>query len=237
MRGLDEVIVVEPKHPVIEDQLNRLANRLPAPQRPLIVGKSDERGATLVPEVSGLNAHIVASALRKRFAQRGIEVTAAKAAPVDLRNLSLTPVGAGLVRAAGFCSGCPHSTSMRVPDGHMNLGGTGCHAMATMREMDGRQTEILHHMGWEGAMWVGMSPFADRTHMFQNVGDGTFSHSGSLGVRAAVAVGVNITFKVLANGVHRDDRRAGHSRPTGHSDHRPPSARRRRVKGCRGHRG
>jgi indolepyruvate ferredoxin oxidoreductase len=200
MRGLDEVIVVEPKHPVIEDQLNRLANRLPATQRPLIVGKSDERGETLVPEVSGLNAQIVATALRKRFVQRGVEVTAAKAAPVDLRNLSLTPVGAGLVRAAGFCSGCPHSTSMRVPEGHMNLGGTGCHAMATMREMDGRQTEILHHMGGEGAMWVGMSPFADRTHMFQNIGDGTFSHSGSLGVRAAVAAGVNITFKVLANG-------------------------------------
>jgi indolepyruvate ferredoxin oxidoreductase len=82
----------------------------------------------------------------------------------------------------------------------MNLGGTGCHAMATMREMQGRQTEILHHMGGEGAMWVGMSPFADRTHMFQNVGDGTFSHSGSLGLRAAVAAGVNITFKILVNG-------------------------------------
>ena len=82
----------------------------------------------------------------------------------------------------------------------MNLGGTGCHAMATMRQMEGRQTEILHHMGGEGAMWVGMSPFADSTHMFQNVGDGTFSHSGSLGVRAAVAAGVNITFKILVNG-------------------------------------
>jgi indolepyruvate ferredoxin oxidoreductase len=200
MRGLDEVIVVEAKHPLIEDQLNRLANRLPATHRPLIVGKTDERGETLVPEVSGLHARIVASALRKRFDRNGIEVTWAKAAPLDLRNLSLTPVGAGLVRAAGFCSGCPHSTSMRVPDGHMNLGGTGCHAMATMRQMEGRQTEILHHMGGEGAMWVGMAPFADRTHMFQNVGDGTFSHSGSLGVRAAVAAGVNITFKVLVNG-------------------------------------
>ncbi|MBB5167847.1 indolepyruvate ferredoxin oxidoreductase family protein [Mycobacterium sp. AZCC_0083] len=200
MRGLDEVIVVEAKHPIIEDQLNRLANRLSATERPLIVGKTDERGAPLVPELSGLNARIVASALRRRFGRYDIDTAPDKTPAMDLRNLSLTPVGGALVRAAGFCSGCPHSTSMRVPDGHMNLGGTGCHAMATMSEMDGRQTEILHHMGGEGAMWVGMSPFTDRTHMFQNVGDGTFSHSGSMGVRAAVAAGVNITFKVLVNG-------------------------------------
>jgi indolepyruvate ferredoxin oxidoreductase len=200
MRGLDEVIVVEPKHPLIEDQLNRLANRLPESHRPLIVGKCDERGAPLVPEVSGMNAQIVAEVLRNRLGRFGIGLQAGAPESLNLRNLPLTPAGGGLVRAAGFCSGCPHSTSMRVPEGHMNLGGTGCHAMATMREMQGRQTEILHHMGGEGAMWVGMSPFADRTHMFQNVGDGTFSHSGSLGLRAAVAAGVNITFKILVNG-------------------------------------
>jgi indolepyruvate ferredoxin oxidoreductase len=200
MRGLDEVVVIEAKHPLIEEQLDRLANRLPAAERPLIVGKTDERGAPLVPELSGLNAGIVASALRRRFARHGIDVTPDNVPPLNLRSLTLTPVDGGLVRAAGFCSGCPHSTSMRVPEGHMNLGGTGCHAMATMRQMDGRQTEILHHMGGEGAMWVGMAPFADRKHMFQNVGDGTFSHSASLGVRAAVAAGVNITFKILANG-------------------------------------
>jgi indolepyruvate ferredoxin oxidoreductase len=200
MRGLDEVIVVEPKHPLIEDQLNRLANRLAAADRPLIVGKRDERGASLVPEVSGLNAHIVAAALRKRLTRFDIRLSAPAAPALNLRNLPLSPANGELVRAAGFCSGCPHSTSMRVPEGQMNLGGTGCHAMATMRKMGGRQTEILHHMGGEGAMWVGMSPFAERTHMFQNVGDGTFSHSGSLGLRAAVAAGVNVTFKVLANG-------------------------------------
>ena len=200
MCGLEEVIVVEAKHPLIEDQLNRLSNRLPASDRPLIVGKCDERGAPLVPEVSGMNAQIVAEVLRNRLGRFGIELQGAVPESLNLRNLPLTPTGGGLVRAAGFCSGCPHSTSMRVPEGHMNLGGTGCHAMATMREMQGRQTEILHHMGGEGAMWVGMSPFADRTHMFQNVGDGTFSHSGSLGLRAAAAAGVNITFKILANG-------------------------------------
>src|ERR1700756_4112258 len=198
--GLEEVIVVEPKHPLIEDQLNRLANRLPASDRPLIVGKSDERGASLVREVSGLNSHIVAAVLRKRLTRFGIQLSAPAAPSLNLRNLPVSPANGELVRAAGFCSGCPHSTSMRVPEGHMNLGGTGCHAMATMRKMEGRQTEILHHMGGEGAMWIGMSPFAERTHMFQNVGDGTFSHSGSMGLRAAVAAGVNVTFKVLVNG-------------------------------------
>jgi indolepyruvate ferredoxin oxidoreductase len=200
MRGHEEIIVVEPKHPIIEDQLNRLSNRLPASQRPLIVGKSDEQGASLVREVSGLDSHLIAAVLRKRLTRLGIQLAAPSAPSLSLRNLPLSLAGGGLVRAAGFCSGCPHSTSMRVPEGHMNLGGTGCHAMATMREMDGRQTEILHHMGGEGAMWVGMSPFAERTHMFQNVGDGTFSHSGSMGLRAAAAAGVNVTFKVLANG-------------------------------------
>jgi len=199
MRGQDEVLVVEAKHPVIEDQLNRLANRLPPIERPLIVGKTDERGARLVPEVSGLNAQIVAGALRKRLVRFGVEVRPAAGPSVGLRALSLTPVG-GLVRAAGFCSGCPHSTSTRVPEGAMNLGGTGCHAMAAMGPMEGRETEILHHMGGEGAMWIGMSRFARREHMFQNMGDGTFSHSGSMAVRAAVTAGVNITFKVLANG-------------------------------------
>ena len=115
MRGLDEVIVVEPKHPLIEDQLNRLANRLPASERPLIVGKCDERGAPLVPEVSGMSAPIVAEALGRRLARFGVGLPAAAPESLDLRNLPLIPTGGGLVRAAGFCSGCPHSTSMRVP--------------------------------------------------------------------------------------------------------------------------
>jgi indolepyruvate ferredoxin oxidoreductase len=198
LRGHDEVLVVEPKHPLIEDQLNRLANRL-GRERPLVVGKADEDGARLVPEVSGLNAQIVASVLRRRLERAGIEVRQPARAAIAARTLTLNPVG-GLVRAAGFCSGCPHNTSTRVPGGHMNLGGTGCHAMATMSHMEGRETEITHHMGGEGAMWIGMSKFAHREHMFQNVGDGTFSHSASLALRAAVAANVNITFKILVNG-------------------------------------
>ena len=199
LRGHEEVLVIEPKHPLIEDQLARLVNRLPPAQRPLIVGKTDEDGARLVPDVGGLDAQIVSAVLRRRLGRRAIDIPR-RPSPAPLRTLSLTPVGSPLVRAAGFCSGCPHSTSTRVPEGAMNLGGTGCHAMATMKPMAGRETEITHHMGGEGAMWVGMAGFAQREHMFQNVGDGTFSHSASLGVRAAVAAGVNITFKILVNG-------------------------------------
>jgi indolepyruvate ferredoxin oxidoreductase len=200
LRGLEEVLVVEPKHPLIEDQLSRLANRLPGPERPRIVGKTDERGSRLIPEVSGLNARIVATALGQRLSRLDIAPRRPEPTGGRMRTLSLTPVAGGLTRAAGFCSGCPHNTSTRVPEGHMNLGGTGCHAMAVMSPMPGRETEVMHHMGGEGAMWIGMAPFAERDHMFQNIGDGTFSHSGSLAVRAAVAAGVNITFKVLVNG-------------------------------------
>jgi indolepyruvate ferredoxin oxidoreductase len=201
MRGRDEIIVVEAKHPLIEDQLSRLANRLPSGQRPLIVGKTDESGLRLVPETGGLDAGIAATVLRKRLDRAGIAIPGVPKANVPARTeLSLTPVASGLVRAAGFCSGCPHNTSLRVPAGEMNIGGTGCHAMATMRPMTGRQTEILHHMGGEGAMWIGMSRFADRDHMFQNVGDGTFAHSGSLALRAAVAANVDMTYKILVNG-------------------------------------
>ncbi|MEV8515198.1 indolepyruvate ferredoxin oxidoreductase family protein [Dactylosporangium sp. NPDC051484] len=201
MRGRDEVIVIEAKHPLVEDQLNRIANRLPSGQRPLIVGKTDERGLRLVPETGGLDAEIVATVLRARLRRAKVELPGLRSAPAEVRTtLSITPVSNGLVRAAGFCSGCPHNTSTRVPAGEMNLGGTGCHAMATMRQMTGRQTEILHHMGGEGAMWIGMSKFADRDHMFQNVGDGTFAHSASLALRGAVAAGVDITYKILVNG-------------------------------------
>ncbi|MGC0367027.1 indolepyruvate ferredoxin oxidoreductase [Rhodococcus sp. 27YEA15] len=199
MSGLDEVVVVEAKHPVIEDQLNRLVNRLPRESRPLIVGKTDEHGARLVPEISGLDSGIVADVLRRRLKRLGVEEPA-PAAPGVRQLLSLTPVQGGLVRAAGFCSGCPHNTSTRVPEGSFNFGGTGCHAMATFADMDGRETEMLPQMGGEGAMWIGMSRFSSEQHAFQNVGDGTYSHSASLAIRAAIAADVNITFKILLNG-------------------------------------
>ena len=104
------------------------------------------------------------------------------------------------MRAAGFCSGCPHNTSTRVPDGSFGIGGTGCHGMAIGLPAPLRETHMFTHMGGEGALWIGMAPFADQPHTFQNMGDGTYSHSGYMAIRAAIAADVNMTFKVLLNG-------------------------------------
>ncbi|MER7003269.1 indolepyruvate ferredoxin oxidoreductase family protein [Dactylosporangium sp. NPDC000555] len=197
MRGLDEVIVVEAKHPIIEDQLNRIANGFARAERPVIVGKLDERGATLVPDTGALNSALVAEVLARRFARH--DITVAARATTGPRVLGLVS-GSTLTRKPGFCAGCPHNTSLRMPGGSVAIGGTGCHSMAAMYEVPERETEILPHMGGEGAMWIGMSPFARDSHAFQNVGDGTYSHSGSLAIRAAHAAGVNVTFKVLLNG-------------------------------------
>ena len=105
-----------------------------------------------------------------------------------------------LRRAPGFCAGCPHNTGTLVPEGSFNIGGTGCHGMATMQDAPGRDTHMFTHMGGEGAFWIGMAPFADVGHTFQNMGDGTYFHSGVLAIRAAIAAGVDITFKILLNG-------------------------------------
>ncbi|MGD9701559.1 MAG: indolepyruvate ferredoxin oxidoreductase family protein [Acidimicrobiia bacterium] len=213
--GLDEVLVVEPKHPVIEDQVNRLLRQLPIERRPNIVGKTDEHGVQLIPEVAGLDGPIVARALAARIAVvNGDATLAATLRPRESMGvISLGDAGRSqdlqteepvetpnLVRAAGFCSGCPHNTSTKVPEGSFGLGGTGCHGMAIALAAPGRETHTFTHMGGEGMLWVGMSPFADQSHVFQNMGDGTYSHSGYLAVRAAVAAKVNMTFKILLNG-------------------------------------
>lgn len=97
-----------------------------------------------------------------------------------------------------FCAGCPHSTSTHVPEGARAYTGIGCHYMAQWMD---RSTEGYTHMGGEGANWIGEAPFSNRKHMFQNLGDGTYNHSGSLAIRFAIATNTNITFKILFNGV------------------------------------
>lgn len=205
-RNHDEVLVVEPKHPMIEDQVNRLLWRIAADRRPDLVGKTDEFGDRLVPEHGALDSTLVSRVLLRRLKRAGLdESTLSHTRPresLELMQLAvLDSAGGGdLVRSAGFCSGCPHSTSTKVPEGSFNIGGTGCHGMAGMLSVPGRDTVFSTHMGGEGALWIGMSPFADQQHTFQNVGDGTYSHSASLVVRAAVAAGTTMTFKVLLNG-------------------------------------
>jgi indolepyruvate ferredoxin oxidoreductase len=201
--GLQDVVVIEPKHPIIEDQLARVAQRLPSGRRPTILGKQDENGAPLVPEHGGLDVAEVARVLQSRVHRlMGISLDNPLLAPdtrASRRLIRVASIG-GTSRAPGLCSGCPHSSSTRLPDGSLAFAGTGCHAMARSLKQPDRQTLLGTHMGGEGGLWLGMAPFSSASHVFQNMGDGTYAHSGSMMIRAAVAAGVSMTFKILLNG-------------------------------------
>jgi indolepyruvate ferredoxin oxidoreductase len=191
--GLEDVLVVEEKRPLIEDQLARLLYN--SPSRPRLLGKTDEAGAPLVPAVGELSPPLVTGALRSWLERRapGVAARAPSRTSVDLG-----AVAGGLVRLPSFCSGCPHNTSTVVPDGSLALGGIGCHGMVVW--LPERRTLSVTHMGGEGANWIGQAPFTETPHIFQNMGDGTYFHSGLLAIRAAVTAGVNITYKILVNG-------------------------------------
>jgi len=192
-RGLEDVLVVEEKRAIVEEQLARvLFNEA---QRPRLLGKSDEHGAPLVPNEGELTPSAIAGVIRSWLARRAPEhaalLRAAEAA------MPAAPASA-LMRLPSFCSGCPHNTSTVVPEGSIALGGIGCHGMAVW--LPERRTFGATHMGGEGANWIGTAPFTSLPHVFQNLGDGTYFHSGLLAIRACVAAGVNITYKVLVNG-------------------------------------
>jgi indolepyruvate ferredoxin oxidoreductase len=200
--GLDEVLVIEEKRPIIEEQLSRLlVNRRSAP---VLVGKADTEGAPLVQNFGELTPDLVTKAIAGRLLARvdapDVEVRARPRVSLSGASLSIEPASSPteLRRLPTFCSGCPHNTSTRLPDGSVALGGIGCHGMTVW--MPDRPTLGVTQMGGEGAGWIGMSPFTDMPHLFQNLGDGTYFHSGLLALRAAVASGVNITYKILLNG-------------------------------------
>jgi len=189
--GLEDVLVVEEKRPLVEEQLARLLYN--HERRPRLVGKQDERGAPLVPLEGELTPAAVAAALRSWLERRvpGLELRA----PTPTGVVTAPP---GLMRLPSFCSGCPHNGSTVVPEDSIALGGIGCHGMAVW--LPERRTLAVTQMGGEGANWIGAAPFTETPHIFQNIGDGTYFHSGLLAIRAAVAARVNITYKVLANG-------------------------------------
>jgi indolepyruvate ferredoxin oxidoreductase len=193
----EEVLVVEEKRPIIEEQLGRLLVNRPSP--PLLVGKEDEQGAPLVSKVGELLPIRVAQNIADRLTKRvDAPELAERARPRASLTLQASQPGTDLNRRPAFCSGCPHNTSTRLPEGSVAFGGIGCHGMAS--SMPDRPTLAVTQMGGEGAGWIGIAPFTDMPHLFQNLGDGTYFHSGLLAVRAAVASGVNITYKILANG-------------------------------------
>ena len=186
--GLREILVVEDKRAFLEPMLKDALYGLD--RAPLVVGKTDEHGCELVPSSGTVDADTVASVLARRLP------VAPTPAPVHAPPIDPLP----LVRTAYFCAGCPHSTGAKVPPGSSVGAGSGCHGLVI--SMGPRQVGNVvgrFQMGGEGAMWNGMSPFVARPHFIQNIGDGTFAHSGSLALRAAVASGVTITYKLLVN--------------------------------------
>jgi indolepyruvate ferredoxin oxidoreductase len=194
-RGLDEIIVVEDKRAFLELAVKDLLYG--AEHRPAVVGKHDELGRELFPAFGELSADVIARVLRSRLGAR--LPLATPCASVPRSTLAAIAVQAVAGRTPYFCSGCPHNRSLRVPAGSVVGAGIGCHVMALwMGNVFGNVTGYTQ-MGGEGAQWVGVAPFTGTKHFFQNLGDGTFHHSGSLAIRFAVAAGTHITYKVLYN--------------------------------------
>jgi len=191
-----EILVVEEKRGVIEDQIRKALYNLDADKRPRVIGKTDETGAPLLPETYELSPPQIADALIKRLKPL-MEVKAfEERMEVIHKNFDLKGKPSPVVRMPWYCSGCPHNTSTVVPDGSRALAGIGCHYMAMWMD---RKTVMFSQMGGEGVAWVGQAPFTSEKHVFTNLGDGTYFHSGILAIRAAVAANVNITYKILYN--------------------------------------
>lgn len=195
-QGMEMLFIVEEKKSFIEAQAAAIfINR---PDAPLIVGKRDEAGRRIFSDTVSLEPAGIAAAICDRLERGG-------ALPANLHAArEALGIGAGAAaeplaerRAPFFCSGCPHTRSTRIPEGSLAMSGIGCHGMVSFVRPEETMTPM--QMGAEGANWIGMAPFTDLPHIFQNMGDGTYYHSGLLAVRAAVASGANITYKILYN--------------------------------------
>ena len=192
----NEVLVVEEKRGIIESQFKEYFYDYPGKKPQRMVGKQDENGESLVPWIGELSpillAPIVAARLDRefggdRFMRRADELARQRGPEITV---------GGATRMPYFCSGCPHNTSTKVPEGSKALAGIGCHFMASWMQRD---TDGLIQMGGEGVNWIPRSKFNGGQHVFQNLGDGTFYHSGSLAIRQAIAADTNITYKILYN--------------------------------------
>nr|WP_288466441.1 indolepyruvate ferredoxin oxidoreductase family protein [uncultured Pseudomonas sp.] len=195
--GLDEILVVEEKRSIIEDQLTGQLYNWPVGKRPRVVGEFDEQGESLLPNLGELTPAMIARVIARRLAPiYTSEVIEARLKFLDAKEKALAARSYNTVRTPHFCSGCPHNSSTKVPEGSRAMGGIGCHYMTQWMD---RSTETFTQMGGEGVTWIGQAPFTDTPHVFQNLGDGTYFHSGHLALRAAVAAGVSITYKILYN--------------------------------------
>ncbi|WP_299917446.1 indolepyruvate ferredoxin oxidoreductase family protein [uncultured Roseobacter sp.] len=194
-QGKQELLVIEEKRGIIESQLKEHFYDFPGQKPQRMVGKRDEKGERLVPWTHELGAVMLAEIIARRLDQNtpGLKLSQLAAKAVPPPKLIDVP---GATRTPYFCSGCPHNTSTKVPEGSEALAGIGCHFMASWMN---RETTSLIQMGGEGVNWVARSRFNGNKHIFQNLGEGTYYHSGSLAVRQAIAAGTNITYKILFN--------------------------------------
>ncbi len=192
-RGLEEIFVIEEKRPFLEmfakSVLYGQANA------PRIVGKFDEEEKELLPAYGEFESDVIGRALTQRLSRKA-RIESAETWLARLDEIHARGKLPSATRTAWYCSGCPHNSSTRAVEGSFVSAGIGCHTMAMWM---GRNVVMGTHMGAEGAQWIGMAPFTDTPHIFQNMGDGTYAHSGSLAIRYAAATNTNITFKLLRN--------------------------------------
>ena len=212
--GLQEILVVEEKRQVIEYQLKEELYNWRTDVRPVVLGKFNETDAgggewsmpnprenTLLRANADLSPSLIAKAIAQRLLKLGVDADVAarinaQLAIITAKEQAMRTSVATADRQPWFCSGCPHNTSTKVPEGSRAMAGIGCHFMALWMD---RSTAGFTQMGGEGTPWVGQQPFVNDAHIFANIGDGTYFHSGILAVRQSVAAGVNITYKILYN--------------------------------------
>ncbi|WP_438278720.1 indolepyruvate ferredoxin oxidoreductase family protein [Nitrobacter sp.] len=199
--GLEEIFIVEERREIVENQVKQELFNWRDDVRPRIIGKMDDHDKRFLPFAEELSVASLATSLTERLLRLNLnpeiaEMLRAKADWFNGRQATQMQMASPIARVPYFCSGCPHNTSTRVPEGSRATAGIGCHYMALWMN---RNTETFSHMGGEGAPWVGIAPFTNEKHIFANLGDGTYFHSGSLAIRQAVASKANITYKILYN--------------------------------------
>jgi indolepyruvate ferredoxin oxidoreductase len=199
--GLEEIFIVEERREIVENQVKQELFNWRDDVRPRIVGKMDDHDKRFLTFAAELSVASLASSLTERLLRLNLnpEIAAMLRAKADWfngRQATQMQAVAPVTRTPYFCSGCPHNTSTKVPEGSRAFAGIGCQFMALWMD---RSTETYTHMGGEGVPWVGVAPFTKEEHVFANLGDGTYFHSGSLAIRQAIASGANITYKLLYN--------------------------------------